>query len=208
MTTRIAWESEGALERTLAILSGGGVVAFPTDTLYGLGALIHDAAAIERLFLAKDRQTGKAIPVLIASVDQLARVAADVSEQVATLARAFWPGPLTLIVPRREDLPAILGPDPTVGVRVPDHPVTLALLERAGPMAVTSANRSGEPGCRTAEEVERALAGRVDLVLDGGRTPGGIASTVANCAHGDLEILRQGPISLETLRAALTAPLS
>lgn len=208
MTIRVEASTPGALEHAAQVLAGGGLVAFPTDTLYGLGACATLPASIERLFTAKDRPLERSIPILIASQDQLERVAVEVPDAVRRLALAFWPGPLTLIVPRRGDLPAILGPTPTVGVRVPDHPVALGLLQLAGPLAVTSANLSGSEGCTTAEQVEQVLSGRVDLILDGGRCPGGVASTVAACDGGEVRILREGPISREALLAVLVGGVS
>ena len=208
MKTQVNASSPGALQRAAQVLAGGGLVAFPTDTLYGLGASASLPISIERLFTAKDRPLERSIPILIASLEQLEDVAADVPEAVRRLASAFWPGPLTLIVPRRGDLPDILGPAPTVGVRVPNHPVALALLQLTGPLAVTSANRSGAEGCTTAEQVEQALAGKVDLILDGGRCPGGVASTVAAHDGRDVSILRQGPISREAIIAALAGGIS
>jgi L-threonylcarbamoyladenylate synthase len=208
MTTRVAADSPGAIRNAIRVLQNGGLVAFPTDTLYGLGAQVRSASAIERLYTAKDRPRDRSIPVLIDSPDDLGKVAFNLPEKALRLAGTFWPGPLTLVVPRREDLPRILGPTQTIGVRVPDHPVARELLRRAGPLAVTSANRSGGEGCVTAEQVEEALAGRVDLILDGGRCPGGMASTVAEIDGDELRILREGPISLEALLASLAGSVS
>jgi L-threonylcarbamoyladenylate synthase len=208
MTTREVASAPGALQQAAQVLAGGGLVAFPTDTLYGLGACATLPASIERLFTAKDRPRDRSIPILIGSLDQLERVAVDVPEAVRRLALAFWPGPLTLVVPRREDLPDILGPTPTVGVRVPNHPVALGLLQLAGPLAVTSANLSGAEGCTTADQVEQALSGRVELILDGGRCPGGVASTVAAFDGGNVRILREGPISREAVLAVLADGVS
>lgn len=203
MTARISAGSAGALQQAAHVIAGGGLVAFPTDTIYGLGASVRLPASIARLFSAKERPFERPIPVLIASVDQLDQVAAEVPGAVRRLAVAFWPGPLTLVVPRQDNLPDILGPTPTVGVRVPDHPVALGLLQLAGPLAVTSANLSGAEGCTTAEQVEQSLSGRVDLILDGGRCPGGIASTVAAFDQGEVRILREGPVRREELHAIL-----
>jgi L-threonylcarbamoyladenylate synthase len=208
MTSRITADSPDAMRSALRVLRNGGLVAFPTDTLYGLGALVGSGPSIDRLFTAKDRPRERSIPVLIGSPDDLARVAIDVPKRVLRLGEAFWPGPLTLVVPRREDLPENLGPTRTIGVRVPDHPVALELLRQAGPLAVTSANRSGDEGCISAEQVEQALGGRVDLILDGGPCPGGMASTVAQLDGDRLRILREGPIRLEALLAALGESVS
>ncbi len=195
-----------ALPRALEILDQGGVVAFPTDTVYGLGARVNLSAAITRLYTAKARPPEKAIPVLIGTVDDLPRVAVDIPQAARLLGERFWPGPLTLVVPRHPALPAILGPLPTVGVRQPDHPAALALLRTAGPLAVTSANRSGGANARTADEVLAQLGGHIPLILDGGATPGGAPSTVVDCTTPELKILRPGPLSLAELTAALDEP--
>jgi L-threonylcarbamoyladenylate synthase len=187
--------SPAALPLALEILKRGGLVAFPTDTVYGVGALAFDGAAVESIYAAKDRPVEKAIPVLIGDLDDLAEVSLDVPEIALRLAARFWPGPLTLVVPKHPDLPEVVSAAPTVGVRVPDHPVARALLRAAGPMAVTSANLSGQPSPSTAQEVFAQLGGRIALILDGGKTPGGLPSTVVNCAGAEPQILREGPIS-------------
>ena len=183
-----------ALPRALEILQLGGLVAFPTDTVYGVGALAFDATAVESIYTAKDRQVEKAIPVLIGDADDLGKVSAEVPEIALKLAARFWPGPLTLVVPKRPELPDAVSAAPTVGVRIPDHPVARAILRLAGPMAVTSANLSGRPSPFTAQEVFDQLGGRIALILDGGKTPGGVPSTVVNCIGAELQILRPGPI--------------
>ena len=184
-----------ALPRAIEILQLGGLVAFPTDTVYGVGALAFDGAAVESIYAAKDRPVEKAIPVLIGDADDLAKVIAEVPEIALKLAARFWPGPLTLVVPKHPDLPEAVSTDATIGVRFPNHPVARALLRLAGPMAVTSANLSGQPGPSTAQEVFAQLGGRIALILDGGRTPGGVPSTVVDCVSPELQILRSGPIS-------------
>jgi L-threonylcarbamoyladenylate synthase len=183
-----------ALPYALKILQSGGLVAFPTDTVYGVGALAFDRAAVENIYAAKDRPAEKAIPVLIGDVDDLAKVTAAVPEIALKLAARFWPGPLTLVVPKHPDLPEAISTTPTVGVRIPDNPVARALLRLAGPMAVTSANLSGQPSPSTAQEVFAQLGGRIALILDGGKTPGGVPSTVVNCVGAVPQVLRAGPI--------------
>jgi L-threonylcarbamoyladenylate synthase len=140
-----------ALPRALEILRAGGLVAFPTDTVYGLGALAFDQTAIESIYLAKDRPLEKAIPILIADADDLDKVADAIPALARRLASRFWPGALTVVVPKRADLPAAVSATATVGVRVPDHAVARALLRAAGPMAVSSANLSGQESPCTAE---------------------------------------------------------
>ena len=192
-----------ALQQAFNTLLHGGLVAFPTDTVYGLGALAHNTLGIEQLYAVKGRQSAKAIPILLSDIRELSRVASQVDSRVLRLAERFWPGPLTLVVARHASLPEILSPYPTVGVRVPDHPVALALLRLAGPLATTSANLSNQPSATTAGEVFAQLGGRIPLILDAGKTPGGISSTVVDCSGAELVILRQGPLSMEQLQAAL-----
>jgi L-threonylcarbamoyladenylate synthase len=191
------------LSRALGILHEGGLVAFPTDTVYGVGALAFEAEAIEQIYTIKDRSKQKAIPILLAYVSELEQVAQQVTPIAQKLAARFWPGPLTLVVAKHPNLPASISASPTVGVRIPDHPTARALLRAAGPMAVTSANRSGEPNASTAEEVLQQLGGRIPLILDGGRTPGGVPSTVVNCLGAEPVLLRSGPISEAALLAAI-----
>ncbi len=202
-TEIISAASPSALPLALRLLSADGLVAFPTDTVYGLGALAFNPGAIEQLYLVKGRDTAKAIAVLLGDVAALSRVTASMGSMAERLAERFWPGPLTLVVSRHPDLPANLSPLPTIGVRMPDHPVALELLNRAGPMAVTSANLSGAANTVTAQQVYEQLQGRIPLVLDGGQTPGGQPSTVVDCTGEQPVILRQGPLALEQLQNAL-----
>jgi len=195
-----------ALTYAFEILLAGELVAFPTDTVYGLGALVFDHKAVERIFASKGRSAEKSIPVLLASAEQLARVTVQVPELAAKLADRFWPGPLTLIVPKHPAVPEAVSPTETVGVRVPNHPTTRALLRLSGPLAVTSANLSGHEGPSTAVEVRAQLDGRIALILDGGRTPGGVPSTVVDCMGRELKILRQGPVTQEQIRRILALP--
>lgn len=185
------------------VLRHDGLVAFPTDTVYGVGAVAFKAEVVARLYPIKGRSTEKAIAILIGDLADLARVAASVSPEAERLAAAFWPGALTLVVPKRPEVPAAVSPGETVGVRVPDHPVARALLQAAGPLAVTSANKSGEPSAVLSEEVLAALDGRINLLLDGGRCPGGLASTVVDCAVSPPRVVREGPIAAQAIEAAL-----
>jgi L-threonylcarbamoyladenylate synthase len=199
-------QDQKALERALSVLQKGGLVAFPTDTVYGIGAMVFDGAAVERIYKAKDRPVEKAIPVLLGGPEDLAKVTLDVPEIAVRLAAHFWPGPLTLVVPKHPDLPEAVSATATVGVRVPDHPVARALLHLAGPMAVTSANLSGQASPSTARQVIEQLGGRIALVLDGGATPGGIPSTVVDCTGIEPQILREGPVSGTKIRSFLGLP--
>lgn len=195
--------SNDTILRALAVLDAGGLVAFPTDTVYGVGALAFDGQAIESIYTAKDRPVEKAIPILISDPAELENVGIDIPESARRLASRFWPGPLTILVPKRADLPKSVSTTSTVGVRVPDHEIARALLRAAGPLAVTSANLSGAPSPVTAEEVYEQLGGRVPLIIDGGRTPGGLPSTLVDCTAPELKILREGPILMEDLISAL-----
>lgn len=195
--------AEHALRYAADVLRNNGVVAFPTDTVYGVGALVHRAEAVERLYSVKGRATDKAIAVLVAQASDLGAIAAELSPAAQSLAEAFWPGPLTLVVPKHPGLPEAVSSMPTVGVRLPDHPVTRRLLELTGPLAVTSANRSGEPNTLTAQAVLAQLDGRLELIVDGGRVSGGVPSTVVDCTGPALRVLRAGPISEADLRRAL-----
>lgn len=183
-----------AIQVALEIVENGGTIAFPTDTVYGLGSSAFSETAIDQLYIIKDRQPNQAIAVLLGSVDQLPEVTEHPSQQALELARAHWPGALTLVLPRHPKMPENLSPLPTLGVRIPDHPVALSLLQAVGPMAVTSANLSGHENTSTAEEVLAQLGGRVDLILDGGKTPGGVPSTVVDMTREKPVVLRQGPV--------------
>jgi L-threonylcarbamoyladenylate synthase len=192
-----------AIPLAIETLLSGGLVAFPTDTVYGVGALAFYGAAVESIYAAKNRPNEKAIPILLGDGSHLAKVTAEIPAMALTLAARFWPGPLTLVVPKHPNLPEAVSATATVGVRVPDHPLARNLLCLAGPMAVTSANLSGQPSPSTAQEVLDQLGGRIALILDGGKTPGGVPSTVVNCLGMEPAILREGPLSLDQILAAL-----
>ncbi len=192
-----------ALAFAIEILLNDGVVAFPTDTVYGLGCLVERSQSIDRLYQIKERDTAKAIPVLIGDIDHLSRVAAGLGDVARRLAEHFWPGALTLVVPRNPKLPSNLSHLPTIGVRMPDHPFALSLLQKAGPLATTSANLSGLPSPITALDVLDQLENRVDLVIDGGACPGGVPSSVVDCTGAEPRILREGAITREMIQKAL-----
>lgn len=203
MQTEILPASLDTISHAYEILQKGGLVAFPTDTVYGVGALAFDGKAVESIYVAKDRPAEKAIPILIGDPDDLEKVGMDIPEAARKLASRFWPGPLTILVPKRADLPEAVSAIFTVGVRVPDHEVARALLRAAGPLAVTSANISGTQSPVTAQEVYEQLGGRIALVIDGGKTPGGVPSTLVDCTLPELKVLREGPISWSELHFAL-----
>jgi L-threonylcarbamoyladenylate synthase len=192
-----------ALRHAVDILNNGGTVAFPTDTVYGLAVSPFNQEYVERIFVIKGRNSSRAIAVLIGDVSQLDRVSKSPGELALRLAAQFWPGPLTLILPRKPRLPDALSTTSTIGVRIPNHPVALKLLRMAGPLAVTSANISGQENTNTAQEVVDQLDGRIHLIIDGGRTPGGIPSTVVDCTKPKPVILRPGPISMADIQSVL-----
>lgn len=191
------------IQRALDALYKGGIVAFPTDTVYGVGTLAFNNSAIESIYNAKKRPIEKAIPILIGDLHDLEKVGVNIPDMALRFAARFWPGPLTCVVPKQPTLPAAISATSTVAVRIPDHPDALALLRAAGPMAVTSANISGQPSPTTAQEVYAQLNGRIPLILDGGTTPGGVPSTLVDCTGERPVVLRDGPITLENLLSAL-----
>jgi L-threonylcarbamoyladenylate synthase len=192
-----------ALPHAVDVLKNGGLVAFPTDTVYGLAAIPSSVESIERLYAVKSRESTQAIAILLSSPAELEEVSVKPGKTAKDLASRFWPGPITLIVPRHPDLPDILSPNSTIGVRVPDHALALDLLRLAGPLGVTSANISGQENTNTAQEVMQQLNGRIHLVIDGGKSPGSIPSTVVDCTTPDPVILRAGPINLDDIHEAI-----
>jgi len=200
-TEIIIGNSSESIQRALEILQAGGLVVFPTDTVYGVGALAFDGKAVESIYKAKDRPVEKAIPVLLGDVEDINKVASEVPLMAKKLAERFWPGPLTIIVPKHIGLPDSVSTTNTVGVRVPDHIVARSVLRAAGPMAVTSANISGQASPSTAEEVLAQLNGRIALILDGGKTPGGVPSTLVDCTGSKPIVRREGPIRFDEIIA-------
>jgi len=195
--------SPQAVRRALRLLKAGAVVAFPTDTVYGLGTPTFDGQAVEKIYAIKGRSIEKAIPVLIAGQDDLARVALTVPEMATRLAARWWPGPLTLVIPKHPSIPLSVSAGSTLGVRVPAHAALRELLTLCGPLAVTSANLSGQPSPVTAGEVLDQLGGRIALILDDGVTPGGIPSTVVDCTGSEPRLLREGPITFAQIENSL-----
>lgn len=184
-----------------ALLRQGAVVAIPTDTVYGVAADAADREAIARLFEAKRRPLDKAIPLLVDEPGGLDLVASSVPAAARALAARFWPGALTIIVPRRREREDDL---PTVAVRMPDHALARELIRLAGGrLPVTSANISGEPPATTAHEVLQQLDGRIAAVLDGGPCPGGVASSIVDVCVEPPRLLRLGGLPAEALRTVL-----
>ncbi len=191
-----------ALIMAQRVAANGGVIVFPTDTLYGMACDPRNPEALARVYNIKGRSAQKALPVLVGGLDQLVEIVSEVPEKARRLLETFWPGPLTIVLPKQPGLPAELTPYPGVAVRMPNHPFALALLQAFGPLAVTSANLSDHANPGTAEEVLVQLGNSVDLVIDGGRLEIGRGSTILDCGSETLVLLREGPISFETLMEA------
>ncbi|RKU06277.1 threonylcarbamoyl-AMP synthase [Candidatus Poribacteria bacterium] len=188
------------INQAIAALRDGGVVAFPTDTVYGVGVDPFQPDAVRKLYQIKGRPIDKPIPILVGSVSDVERVAQNLPPTFSRLAEQFWPGELTLIVEAKSLPPEITAGGDTVGVRMPDHPLALALLQRfGGAIATTSANKSDEPPATSAEEVRSELGALVGIILDGGQTTTKIASTVLDLSVSPPQIRRDGGISMDQL---------
>jgi len=183
------------IEKGVETLKKGGVIAFPTDTVYGLGGDAFNSRAVERVYETKNRPKHQQLPLLIADTSKLTAMAGSIPEIAWFLAERFWPGGLTLVLPKADSLPAYLAPESSIAVRVPNHPICLALIQRLGnPIIGTSANISGQPAALTADEVGQQLGGKIDFIINGGKCPGGKESTVVDVTHEAPVILRQGII--------------
>jgi L-threonylcarbamoyladenylate synthase len=195
-------EAEAALGRAAAILRAGGLVALPTETVYGLGANALNRAAVARIFKAKQRPAWDPIIVHVSDEAMLEGLVEEVPEAARRLIKAFWPGPLTLLLPRKPAVPdAVTAGRPLVGVRMPSHPVALELIRRAGvPVAAPSANRFGHISPTTAAHVLHDLNGRIDAVLDAGPSPRGVESTVLDPSLSPMTIYRPGAVTAEQIR--------
>jgi L-threonylcarbamoyladenylate synthase len=191
------------VENGAKILKQGGIVVFPTDTVYGLGADAFQPKAVERIYKVKGRPRNLPFPLLIADTSQLTAIAESISEIAWFLARHFWPGGLTLVLPKSSSLPDHLAREPGIAVRIPDHPVCLALIRcLENPIIGTSANISGRPAVLTADEARQQLGGKVDLIIDGGKCPGGGESTIVDVTGECPVILRQGIITQYKIKEA------
>jgi len=187
--------SQREIKKGIKILKKGGVIAFPTDTVYGLGADAFNPTAVERIYEIKNRPKYQQFPLLIADVKQLTALAEPIPEIAWFLARRFWPGGLTLVLSKKDSVPAYLASGPTIAVRIPNHPVCQALIQHLrNPLIGTSANISGQPAALTAEEVGQQLGRIIDLIINEGQCPGGMESTIVDVTHEPPIILRQGTI--------------
>ena len=195
MTKILGAEEPGTIEKAAKLIKAGELVAFPTDTLYGVGADISNAGALVRLYKAKNRPRSKGIPILLASKNYTTTVAAAVPEEAKVLMEYYWPGPLTLILRKQPSIAAELSPNEGIAVRVPGNDVARALIERTGgALAVTSVNQSGLAPALTAEEALTALGDAISAVIDGGAVQYGIASTIIDFTTDPPRLVRAGPI--------------
>jgi L-threonylcarbamoyladenylate synthase len=205
MRTQVLEATPEALTRAAEVIRAGGLVAFPTETVYGLGADALSAVAVARIFEAKERPRGNPLIVHVADATALDEVAVRVTDRAREVVASFWPGPLTLVLDRAAAVPLITtGGLDTVAVRAPAHPVAQALIRSAGrPLAAPSANRSGRPSPTRAPHVLEDLGGRIELILDGGSTSVGLESTVLDMTTEPPTLLRPGGVTLEQLEAHL-----
>jgi len=187
------------------LIKRGELVVFPTDTVYGVGCDPYNTEALDQIYAAKGRSTQKAIPLLLSGFDSLNKVALDVPSTASVLGTAFWPGALTLVVPRRPELPRNLSGTDTVAVRVPNHEELRAMIRACGgAIAATSANLSGQPDAIDAHSAAAYLGDQVALVIDGGLTRGGVPSTVVDCTTSPPRVLREGAIPSAEILSALS----
>ena len=202
MLTNLPPDIQQQVDRGISILKRGGIVAFPTDTVYGLGACANLHQAVERVYQVKERPRNMALPLLLAHTSQISEVAEPVPPIAWCLAHSFLPGALTIVLHKSNSVPDIItGGGITIAVRIPAHPIPVALTEGLGaPIVGTSANLSGKPSALTADEVYSQFDDKIDLVIDGGRCPGGRESTIVDVTGETPVVLREGAISSEELK--------
>ena len=194
-------ERQEALNAAADTLRMGGIIAIPTDTVYGFAALVHDEAAVEKLYKIKEREQNKSIAVLLGDAEQAHLVAHEFPDKAQRLAKAYWPGALTIIIRKKSGLPANLTSNDLIGLRIPDHNFTRELIRLTGPLAVTSANISGRAPAKSVTEFGDMLSSHLDLIIDDGPSLGGVPSSVINCETDPAVILREGAISGKELLA-------
>ena len=207
MSARIVPDDAAGRARAIEVLRSGGVVALPTDTVYGIAAALSTPGGVERLFHVKRRPPDKGIVLLLDDVTQAGTIGV-MGPAAAALADACWPGGLTVVVPQRPEVPmpaALTGGTPTIGLRVPDHAAPRALAAAVGPLPTTSANVSGLAAARDATDILEQLGDAIDLILDGGPAHGGPPSTVVDCSADLPRILRVGAIDYRRVAAILDA---
>jgi L-threonylcarbamoyladenylate synthase len=206
-TQHLSIDQQAHISEAIQCLANGGVIAFPTDTVYGIAADINNDSALNKIYAIKERENTKALPILISGTEQLVDLIDGPQSASATcLANCFWPGALTLIFAKNKSISPLISQTETIGIRMPNYEPILALIRTTGPLAVTSANLSGYGNCLSAEKVLDQLEGRIDLILDGGPTPGLQASTVVDCTKDTgIEILRAGVITEAMIKDCLNA---
>ena len=193
----------GAIEMAADLIAAGGVVAIPTDTVYGIAASLAHPEALRRVYSIKHRDQSKPLPILVSSTDALAHLVPDIDRDIALLLDVYWPGPLTIALDAPPGMPSeVLAPDGSIGVRLPNHRLAIELIERAGgAVACTSANISGQQPATTADEVMATVGSALDGIVKGGVNPGGVPSTVIRIEDGVIWSIREGPIPIEHIRA-------
>jgi len=193
-------EPQGKIKIAVQCLKAGGIVAIPTDTVYGLGTDPFNPSAVQKLYTVKGRPDGNPIPLVLSSVSDIHRFSRNLPDFFFHLTDRFWPGGLTIVIESKGLLPVLTAGGNTVGVRIPNNPLLLEILQAfGGPMAITSANLSGEPPATAVEEIGKELGSRIDMIVDGGKTPGPIPSTVYDISVSPPLVRRPGVISEETL---------
>jgi L-threonylcarbamoyladenylate synthase len=197
-------EREAAIEAASLAIQRGELIVLPTDTVYGIGADAFDPEAVRALLAAKGRGREMPPPVLVSAATTLDALATQVPGYARALVDAFWPGPLTIVCRQQSSLQWDIGDTRgTVAVRMPDHPIALEILERTGPLAVSSANKTGMPAATDADQAVEMLGEEIEVVVDAGTSPGGEASTIVDCTGDQGRILRRGALGIWTLNAAL-----
>ena len=196
MAGKISLDIREQIEKGVSLLKQGRIIAYPTDTVYGLGACVEFPEAIERIYAVKERPRNMSFPLLVSDESQIVKLAGNLSPLTRMLIRKYLPGALTLVLPASSSVPEIItGHGKTVAIRIPDHPVPLALIRGLGaPIVGTSANLSGHPSALNAEQVYDQLGDKVDFIIDGGQCPGGKESTIVDVTGAKPVILREGAI--------------
>lgn len=202
-TPIIAESDNASIYESVRILNSGGLIAFPTDTVYGIGALFTNESAVKRLYDVKSRTLNKAIPILVGNVYDVWSLSKEVTPSAQKLAKTFWPGPLSLVVRKSDNVSAIVAPGSTVAVRSPNHFWLLELLSLVGPLAVSSANKSGEPESMSCSEVQASFGNKLDLIVSSTSVTPSLPSTVVDCSVDPPKIIREGPISSTSIKTAM-----
>lgn len=200
-TLKLDGSDPSAITQGAALLKAGQTVVFPTDTVYGIGTGAFNEEGIKRIYGAKVREAAKGIPILLADIADLDQVAIDIPQLAWELAEQHWPGALTLVIPKNQNLPSNISPNNGIAVRIPDHELCRELIRQAGGVvATTSANLSGNPAAMSAADALEQLDGRVAAIIDGGTVLGGTPSTIISLLENKPVVIRQGPIKLDSDR--------